>query len=79
MTGTIVCVRCGRNLRGEEAHQRKLDLSLTFDHPEANRLIPLRQRESLELCPECREAFVNWLGHRGEAIPGLRTPASATR
>lgn len=71
----LVCDRCGKKLRGEEAREAKLDLSLKFDDPETTRLFPLRRRETIELCPSCREAFAEWLGDRGDAIPGLRTDA----
>lgn len=73
----LVCDRCGREMREAEVEDAKLDLSLKFDDPDTSSLLPLRRRETLELCPECREAFVDWLGDRGEAIAGLRVNGQA--
>ncbi len=68
----LVCDRCGRELNGEEVQDTKLDVALKFDDPGSSRLFPLRRREGIELCPSCRNAFADWLGDRGDAIPGLK-------
>lgn len=68
----LVCDRCSREMREAEVEDAKLDISLKFDDPETSALLPLRRRERLELCPECREAFADWLGDRADQLAGLR-------
>jgi hypothetical protein len=73
----LVCDRCDREMRESEIEEAKLDLSLKFDDPESSSFLPMRRRERLELCPECREAFADWLGDRADRIAGLRTNGHA--
>lgn len=73
----LVCDRCNREMRESEIEESKLDLSIKFDDPESSSFLPLRRRETLELCPECREAFADWLGDRADTIAGLRTNGNA--
>lgn len=73
----MVCDRCGSEMNEEDIDGGKLDVSLTFDDPHSSRLLPLRRREALELCPDCRTDFADWLGERGDIIAGLR-PESAS-
>lgn len=68
----VVCDRCGREMREETMEEAKLDLSLKF-HAPGNSWLPFRRRESVELCPSCRDAFADWLGEPGKDIDGLRT------
>lgn len=73
----LVCDRCSREMREAEIEETKLDLTLKFDDPEASSLLPFRRREQIELCPECREAFADWLGERADTMAGLRTNGHA--
>lgn len=73
----LVCDRCEREMRETEIEETKLDLTLKFDDPESSSFLPLRRREQIELCPECREAFADWLGDRADEVAGLRTNGHA--
>lgn len=73
----LVCDRCEREMREAEIEQTKLDLTIKFDDPESSSFLPIRRREKLELCPECREAFADWLGESANRIAGLRTNGHA--
>lgn len=66
----IVCDRCGREMPEDEVGDRTLELKLRYEDPRSG-WRPLRERASLELCPQCREAFADWLGDRAEEIDGL--------
>lgn len=68
----VVCDRCGREMREDRVEDKKLDLRLKYEDPDAE-WRPFKKRASVELCPGCREAFADWLGERGDEVDGLRT------
>lgn len=67
----LVCDRCGREMRENDVEDSKLDMTLKYEIPEDG-WRPFRKRADVELCPSCRDAFVDWLGERGDTIDGLR-------
>lgn len=71
----VVCDRCGRELPEDAYGEKTLELKLRYHDPEGDWQL-MRQRESIELCPPCRDSFAEWLGERGEAMEGLRANGS---
>lgn len=67
----LVCDRCGREMENDAVEETKLDATLKYENPDGP-WRPFRQRETVELCPSCRDAFADWLGERGDEIAGLR-------
>lgn len=68
----IVCDRCGQETREDEIGDDKLALTMRFHDPASSSLLPVPRRETLEMCPDCREDFARWLGDRGTLIDGLQ-------
>lgn len=75
----VLCDRCETELAEDRAEREGLEMRLDYEprgrEPSLiDRISPFGSSQQVDLCPDCREAFADWLGERGRELPGLVAP-----
>lgn len=75
----VLCDRCETELPEDRAEREGLAMRLDYeprgqDPSLLDRLSPFGSSQQVDLCPDCREDFADWLGERGRELPGLVAP-----